>query len=148
MPVMKKPKQRIMKKEKATYSINNPNPEWKGKGERWIEYALSKWRKGEQHDVAYIPHVPIEIEIDNKVYHRIPTKWDLKELPWAANFYMGGLNNKFRLNARYKDPKNLYIGSRRNVDLSPAEDEDMIMKLLKIAEKIYDPPEGQTGKKV
>lgn len=34
----------------------------------------------------------------------------------------------------------MFIGSRKNVDLSPIDDKEAIFELLKLAEKISDPP--------
>lgn len=137
--VIKLPKVRIIKMEKASYSIENPNSEWQIKGEKWITFALSKWKEGEVYDVAYIPHVPIEIRQGKQIHKVIPTRWDLEQVPKASNLYMGGGNNKFRLNGKY--PKNEFVGSKKNVDLSPNDDKDAILELLKLAEKIYDSPE-------
>lgn len=134
------PKVRVMKTQKATYSIENPNPEWKIKGEKWINFALFNWKEGKTYDVAYIPHIPLKICKGMQVHDVIPISWDLEEVPNASNFYMGGGNNKFRLNARYKNPANLFIGSRKNVDLSPSDDKEAILELMKLAERIYDPP--------
>ena len=137
----KMPRVRIMMIEKSTYTIDNPNPEWKIKGEKWITFVLEKWKEGMQFDVAYIPHIPIEIKPGYQIHNVIPTRWDLEEIPNAANFYMGGYNNGFRLNARYKNPAHPYIGSKKNVDLFPDRDGEVILELLKLAEKIYHPPE-------
>lgn len=133
------PKVRIMKIENAKYSIQNPNPEWKNKGEKWITFALSikEWKVGQTYDVAYIPHIPIKIIQGNKVHNVIPTYWDLEHNSAASNFYLGG---NFRLNARYKNPAHMFIGSRKNVDLSPTDDKEAIFELLKLAEIIFDPP--------
>jgi hypothetical protein len=109
---VKMPRARIMKMEKATYSIEKPNPDWKTKGEKWIRFALENWEIGMQFDVAYIPHVPIVIKQGNIIHNVIPTRWDLEEIPNAVNLYMGEGNNTFRLNGRYKDPGRMYIGSR------------------------------------
>lgn len=132
-----------MKIQKPTYSIENPNPEWKIKGEKWITFALSKSKcdVGEVYNVAYIPHIPIEIRQSIQVHNLIPTRWDLEVNSKASNFDMGGGNNKFRLNARYNPQGTMFIKSRKNVDLSPIEDKESILELLKLAEKIYDPPE-------
>ena len=133
------PNVRIMKIENSKYSIQKPNPEWKNKGEKWIAFALSKqeWKVGDTYDVAYIPHIPIEIIQGNKVHNVIPTYWDLEHTPDASNFYLGG---NFRLNARYKNPAHMFIGSRKNVDLSPIDDKETILELLKLAERISNPP--------
>ena len=128
-----------MKIENAKYSIQNLNPEWKNKGEKWITFALSikEWKVGQTYDVAYIPHIPIKIIQGNKVHNVIPTYWDLEHNSAASNFYLGG---NFRLNARYKNPAHMFIGSRKNVDLSPTDDKEAIFELLKLAEIIFDPP--------
>lgn len=133
------PKVRIMKIENAKYSIQTPNPEWKHKGEKWITFALSieEWKVGQTYDIAYIPHVPIEIIQCDKVHNVIPTYWDLEHNPAASNFY---LSRNFRLNARYKNPAHMFIGSRKNVDLSPIDDKEAIFELLKLAETIFVPP--------
>jgi hypothetical protein len=138
---VKMPRARPIKMEKATYSIEKPNPDWKTKGEKWIRFVLEDWKIGMQFDVAYIPHVPIVIKQENIIHNAIPTRWDLEEIPNAANLCVGGGNNTFRLNGRYKNPGHIYIGSRKNVDLSPTEDIEAIFDLLKIAENIYDSPE-------
>lgn len=132
-------KVRMMKIENAKYSIQRPNPEWKNKGEKWITFALSieKWDVGETYSVAYIPHIPIEIRQDYTVHNVIPTYWDLEQTPNAYNFY---LSNDFRLNAKYKNPAHMLVGSKKNVDLSPIDDKEAILELLKLAHKIYDPP--------
>lgn len=134
------PKVRIMKEEKPTYSFEKPNPKWKELGLKWIEYALKYWSQGEVYDVAYIPHIPLEIRQGSIVHNILPTKWNIEEIPNAANFYMGGGNNLFRLNARFKSPNHPFVGSKKNVDLSPEHDKEAILKLLMIAEKIYEPP--------
>jgi len=133
------PKVRIMKIENAKYSIQNPNPEWESKGEKWITFALSKqeWKVGDTYDVAYIPHIPIKIIQGNIVHNVIPMYWDLEHNPDVSNFYLG---RNFRLNAKYKNPAHMFIGSRKNVDLSPIKDKETILELLKLAERIHDPP--------
>ena len=74
-----------------------------------------------------------------KIHDVLPTYWDLEKLPGASNFCMGGGNNLFRLNAKYKSTLNPFVGSKKNVDLSPIEDKQAILDLMKIAEKIYLP---------
>jgi hypothetical protein len=34
----------------------------------------------------------------------------------------------------------MFIGSRKNVDLSPIDDKETILELLKLAERISNPP--------
>jgi len=136
---IKMPRVRKMKIEKALYSIENPNPNWKDMGEEWIKFALNTWKPGEAYDVAYIPHIPVELRQGNKIHNVIPTRWDLDENPNPANLYMGGRDNTFRLNARYKNPAHEFVGTRKNVDLYPIEDKETILELLKIANKIYFP---------
>ncbi len=104
-----------------------------------ITFALSKWKEGEVYNVAYIPHVPTEIRQGKQIHKVIPTRWDLEQVPKASNLYMDGGNNKFRLNGKYPKPE--FVGSKKNVDLSPNDDKDAILELLKLAEKIYDSPE-------
>ena len=139
-----------MKIENSKYLIQKPNPEWKNKGEKWIAFALSKqeWKVGDTYDVTYIPHIPIEIIQGNKVHNVIPTYWNLEHTPDALNFYLG---RNFRLNARYKNPAHMLIGSMKNVDLSPIDDKETILELLKLAERISNPPvkkEGIEGKNI
>lgn len=135
----KRPKVRVMKIEKATYSLENPNPEWKDKGEKWIRFALSKqeWEIGETYDVAYIPHIPIEITQGNSIHNIMPTYWSSEKLPNASNF---SVREEFRLNGIYKNPAHPYAGSSKKVDLSPIDDKEAILELLKFAERIYNPP--------
>jgi len=132
-----KPRIRLMKIESHTYSIENPNPEWEIKGEKWIHFALHEWKPTDSYDVAYIPHIPILITKGKRVHTVIPTYWE--EGSNATNFYMGGYNNEFRLNARYKPPGNLYVGSRQNIDFNPDREKDLILELLKLAEVIFEP---------
>ncbi len=133
---------RIMKMESNIYSMENPNPHWQNLGEKWVQFALSECREGVQYEVAYIPHIPIEIKQGNTIHNVLPTYWDsdnIKDDLKVCNFTLGGGNNLFRLNARYKSPLNPYVGSRENVDLSPIGDKQAILELLKLAEKIYPP---------
>lgn len=136
--------------QKVTYSLENPNPEWKNKGEKWIAFAQSKkaWNVGEVYDVAYIPSIPIEISQGVKTHNILPTAWDLSKVPDISNFDLGG--GTFRLNGKYKNPENMFVGSKKHVNLSVHNDVEAILDLLKIAEKIYDVPQNlleKTSKK-
>ncbi len=122
--------------------MEKSNPEWMIKGEKWIAFALAKldWKVGDTYAVAYIPSAPIEITQKKHIHQIVPIHWDLEELPNSDNFYLG-TPGIFRLNGKYYNPKFKTTGSRKNVDLSPKEDKDEIINLLKIAEKIYEVPE-------
>lgn len=39
-----KPRVKKMKVENHMYTKEKPNPEWKTKGEKWIDFALNKWK--------------------------------------------------------------------------------------------------------
>lgn len=143
----RKSKVRVVKPELATYSSSNPNPEWGDLGNRWIDYALKHFkpeaRVGEirdrHNDVAYIPHVPLEIKLERpKPHYVLPTEWNLHELPRAANFcaYKGG----FRLNA--KQCEGTFVGKQHNVDLDAVKHAAIVLDLLKLAERIYSPPKA------
>jgi hypothetical protein len=54
--------------------------------------------------------------------------------------WIDGGTNLFRLNAKFKPQNNLRVGSKKNVDLSPERDKEAILNILKVAEKIYEPP--------
>ena len=58
----------------------------------------------------------------------------------AANFFMGGQDNGFRLNAKkVKQPSGI-VGSKHNIDLDPNRDAEIIFTFLKYADMIYEPP--------
>lgn len=140
----RKSRVRVVVPELPTYSFLNPNPEWETLGNKWIDYALNHFkpevRVGEicdcHNDVAYIPHIRLEIKLERpKPHYVLPTEWNLHELPRAANFcaYKGG----FRLNA--KQCEGTFVGSQHNVDLDAVKDADIVLELLKLAERIYSP---------
>jgi len=134
------PKVRRLNVEIARYTEDNPHPEWESKGERWVDYALMHWKKGESFNVAYIPHVPLRIEVDSKKSKVAPTFWDREESDDVYNLAFGPNNNKFRLNARnVKQPSGI-LGSPHPIDMDPSHNGDVILDLLKLAEIIYEPP--------
>lgn len=141
----RKSKVRVVKPELPTYSFSNPNPEWVNLGCGWIDYALNHYRPEAQvgemrdrhNDVAYIPHIPLEIKLERpKPHYVLPTEWNLDELPRAANFY--AYKGGFRLNA--KQCEGTFVGRQHNVDLDAVKHADIVLDLLKLAEKIYSPP--------
>lgn len=149
-PIVKK-----MKVGNHTYTKEKPNPEWKTKGEKWIDFALNKWKPLNSYDVAYISHVPIPIED----VHVAPTYWPYTEeekkedIPRVTNFKMGGGNNQFRLNARFiknSDSETKFLGSKKNIDLNPyiEKDKDKILELLRLAEVIFEPGEESNSLKL
>jgi len=138
------PKIRLTVDEKPTYSIDNPNPDWKTKGEAWIKFALNDDVGG--YDVAYVPSTTITIVQDGKTCSVLPTYWEPKEKSDNPEYVRENFDlsddKTFRLNARRKPSANLpFVGSRINIDLDPRKDEDkeIIFNLLKLAEIIYEP---------
>lgn len=137
------PKIRLTREEKNTYSTENPNPEWKIRGEEWIALSLNDKIGG--YMAAYIPHVTITVEQEGKIHDIIPTYWEPEERVRSenyirCNFHLGPFGI-FRLNARIKSKNDPYLRSRMSIDLDPKKDEDknIIFELLKFAEAIYEP---------
>ncbi len=136
---------RIMKMERNTHSFRNPNPLWQDLGSKWLEIAEKGIPAGISFRVAYIPHIPIEISFANHVYDRLPQYKDIKQFPHERNFILanfikkGELKTVFRLYADYQHPSGPMGGGKANVDLFPVENTQVILDLLKIAEKIFQP---------
>lgn len=134
---------RIHDQEYHSFTFNRPNPGWKDFGERWLKIALNKEYLQKLSvtciDVAYLPSNHFRIIRGSKEDNILPTKWDLDELPQAANLVMAVKTGFFRIQGCYLACDGGYIGSKKNVDLNPMTDSDLILNLLKVAEKIYTP---------
>ena len=134
---------RIHDPEYHSFTFDNPNSMWKDLGDRWLKIAFNKEYLQKLSvkwiDVAYLPSNHLQIIHGKKEDNILPTNWDLNEVPQAANFVIMVKNGFFRIQGRYLQGEGGYVGSKKNVDLNPIIDSEVILNLLKIAEKIYLP---------
>lgn len=134
---------RIMKPENNTYTVEDPNPDWKRLGEQWIDFAINKAKEHTQYKVAYIPSMCIRINYDNHEFYRAPQYKTLQVYSEDRNWIIrsvikdGKAITMFRLYANSQNPSGYFSGTKANIDLNPNAYPQVILELFKIAERIY-----------
>lgn len=134
--------------ENPTYTSYSPNPEWKTKGEKWIELLQSDRvkEKGVYWNIAYIPRVPLEVRFRLGEFYTwmriLPTHWkkDTDRGIDNRNNLSGSIPISLQGALMHENGR---IGNHRRLDFDAFKDAETIFELLKIAEVIYTIEEGE-----